>query len=72
MWLPGTDHAGIATQAVVEKKLASQNINKYQLGREEFIKKVWEWVDEYSKIFITNDKIRFGPWLWFWKIHFRW
>lgn len=49
LWLPGTDHAGIATQAVVEKKLASQNINKYQLGREEFIKKVWEWVDEYSK-----------------------
>jgi len=47
LWLPGTDHAGIATQAKVEEALASQNTSRYELGREEFLKRVWEWKDEY-------------------------
>ncbi|MFC6275693.1 valine--tRNA ligase [Levilactobacillus tangyuanensis] len=48
LWLPGMDHAGIATQAKVEAKLREQGISRYDLGREEFIKKVWEWKDEYA------------------------
>jgi len=43
LWLPGMDHAGIATQTVVEKQLAAQGITRHQLGRERFIDKVWEW-----------------------------
>ncbi|GAT13859.1 valyl-tRNA synthetase [Mycolicibacterium thermoresistibile] len=43
LWLPGMDHAGIATQTVVEKQLAAQGIRKEDLGREKFIEKVWEW-----------------------------
>ena len=46
LWQPGTDHAGIATQAVVEKNLEKQNLNKNQIGRENFIKRVWEWKEE--------------------------
>ena len=42
-WIPGTDHAGIATQIVVERQLAAQNISRHDLGREQFLKKVWEW-----------------------------
>jgi valyl-tRNA synthetase len=52
LFLPGFDHAGIATQSVVEKQLAKQNITRHDLGREEFIKKVWEWKEVY------HDKIR--------------
>jgi len=44
LWLPGTDHAGIATQVVVERQLAKEGKNKEDLGREKFIEKVWEWV----------------------------
>ncbi|KOR33156.1 valyl-tRNA synthetase [Achromatium sp. WMS3] len=43
LWQPGTDHAGIATQMVVERQLEAQGISKYDLGREEFIKRVWDW-----------------------------
>ena len=43
LWMPGTDHAGIATQNVVEKMLAKDNISRHELGREKFIEKVWEW-----------------------------
>ncbi len=43
LWLPGTDHAGIATQYVVEKELRKQNTSRFELGREKFIEKVWEW-----------------------------
>lgn len=51
LWLPGTDHAGIATQAKVEEKLFQEGITKYDLGREKFLEKVWEWKNEYgSKI----------------------
>ena len=56
LWQPGTDHAGIATQALVEKKLASENINKTDLGREKFIEKVWEWKNEYGGIIINQLK----------------
>ena len=46
LWLPGMDHAGIATQNVVEKQLASQGLSRHDLGREEFVKKVWKWKEE--------------------------
>lgn len=50
LWLPGMDHAGIATQAKVEARLAEQGISRYDLGREKFVDKVWEWKDEYASI----------------------
>ena len=56
LWQPGTDHAGIATQALVEQKLSTQNIKKNEIGREKFIKKVWEWKKEYGNIIITQLK----------------
>ena len=56
LWQPGTDHAGIATQALVERKLEKENINKQDLGREEFINKVWEWNKEYGDIIINQLK----------------
>ena len=46
LWLPGMDHAGIATQNVVEKQLAARGLTRHDLGREEFVKKVWEWKSE--------------------------
>ena len=46
LWQPGTDHAGIATQAVVEKKLLEKGIKKDQLGRDKFIEEVWNWKRE--------------------------
>ncbi len=46
LWLPGMDHAGIATQNVVEKQLAAQGISRHDLGREEFVKRVWQWKAE--------------------------
>ena len=46
LWLPGMDHAGIATQYVVERKLKDEGTNRHELGREKFLEKVWEWVDE--------------------------
>lgn len=48
LWLPGMDHAGIATQAKVEEKLREQGISRYDLGREKFVDQVWEWKDEYA------------------------
>ena len=48
LWVPAMDHAGIATQAKVEEKLRKDNIDKYEIGREEFINHVWKWKDEYS------------------------
>lgn len=50
LWLPGMDHAGIATQAKVEARLAEQGISRYDLGREKFIETVWKWKDEYADI----------------------
>lgn len=48
LWLPGMDHAGIATQAKVEAKLREQGISRYDLGREKFVQKVWEWKDDFA------------------------
>ncbi|WP_336635509.1 valine--tRNA ligase [Lysinibacillus fusiformis] len=48
LWLPGMDHAGIATQAKVETKLREDNITRYDLGREKFLEKTWEWKEEYA------------------------
>jgi valyl-tRNA synthetase len=50
LWLPGTDHAGIATQARVEAMLREQGLSRYDLGREKFLEKVWEWKDHYAGI----------------------
>jgi len=49
LWLPGTDHAGIATQARVEEALAQEGLSKYDLGREKFLERVWEWKHLYGK-----------------------
>ena len=46
LWQPGTDHAGIATQAIVEKNLSKENLDKNIIGREKFLEKVWKWKDE--------------------------
>ena len=56
LWQPGTDHAGIATQALVEKKLTSEGINKNDIGREKFIEKVWLWKEQYGDIIINQLK----------------
>ncbi|MGI6647714.1 MAG: valine--tRNA ligase [Bacillota bacterium] len=54
LWLPGTDHAGIATQARVEEQLATEGVSKYDLGREKFLERVWEWKHQYGTR-ITNQ-----------------
>jgi len=56
LWMPGTDHAGIATQNVVEKKLASENTDRHALGREKFIDAVWEWRKKYGGEIINQLK----------------
>jgi valyl-tRNA synthetase len=55
-WIPGTDHAGIATQNVVEKALEEKNINRFQLGREKFVEEVWRWKEKYGSRIITQLK----------------
>ena len=59
LWQPGTDHAGIATQIVVERQLDAQGVSRHDLGREKFIEKVWEW-KEYSGSTITKQMRRLG------------
>tara|TARA_B100000945_G_scaffold119005_2_gene94689 strand:+ start:18521 stop:21187 length:2667 start_codon:yes stop_codon:yes gene_type:complete len=54
LYLPGTDHAGIATQVVVERLLASKGTNRYELGREQFENRIWEWVHEYGDRIYTQ------------------
>jgi valyl-tRNA synthetase len=54
MIVPGTDHAGIATQNVVEKQLAKQGLSRHDLGREKFIERVWEWKNEYGNTIISQ------------------
>jgi valyl-tRNA synthetase len=56
LWVPGTDHAGIATQNVVEKHLAKENIDRHQIGREKFIEKVWGWKKEHGDRIIDQQK----------------
>jgi valyl-tRNA synthetase len=59
LWQPGTDHAGIATQIVVERQLDAQGVSRHDLGREKFLEKVWEW-KEYSGNTITKQMRRLG------------
>jgi len=56
LWQPGTDHAGIATQMVVERELAKTGTTRHSLGREKFIEKVWEWKEQYGDIIINQLK----------------
>ena len=56
LWLPGTDHAGIATQTQVEKELAKQNKTRHMLGREKFLEKVWDWKNKYGDRIIHQMK----------------
>ncbi|WP_062234079.1 valine--tRNA ligase [Fictibacillus sp. FJAT-27399] len=59
LWLPGMDHAGIATQAKVEARLREQGTSRYDLGREKFLEKAWEWKEEYAD-FIRNQWSKLG------------
>ena len=59
LWQPGTDHAGIATQIVVERQLDAQGVSRHDLGREKFLEKVWEW-KEHSGSTITRQMRRLG------------
>jgi valyl-tRNA synthetase len=56
LWVLGTDHAGIATQAVVEKGLKAEGVSRQELGREEFVKRVWEWKEEYGSRIVEQYK----------------
>lgn len=56
LWLPGTDHAGIATQNVVERSLATKGISRHDLGREEFVSRVWDWKEQYGSTIINQLK----------------
>lgn len=56
LWMPGTDHAGIATQIKVEEMLAKDNLTRYDLGREKFIDKVWDWKNQYGSRITTQLK----------------
>ena len=56
LWLPGMDHAGIATQNVVEKQLSAQGISRHDLGREKFVEKVWEWKRESGGLILDQMK----------------
>ena len=56
LWQPGTDHAGIATQNVVERELAKKGISRHEIGREKFIELVWEWKEKYGNIIINQLK----------------
>jgi len=57
LWLPGTDHAGIATQMVVEKEIAKENLTRHILGREKFLERVWEWKERYGNRIIEQLKL---------------
>ncbi|HVK62249.1 MAG TPA: valine--tRNA ligase [Bdellovibrionales bacterium] len=58
MWLPGTDHAGIATQSVVERELKKEGLTRKELGREKFVEKVWEWKQQYGdRIYFQMRKL---------------
>jgi valyl-tRNA synthetase len=56
LWLPGTDHAGIATQNVVEKQLAKEGLTRHDLGREEFVRRVWAWKERYGSTILLQLK----------------
>ena len=56
VWFPGTDHAGIATQRVVEKELQKEGQSRWEMGREKFVERVWEWKEKYGNIIIDQLK----------------
>jgi len=56
LWVLGTDHAGIATQSVVEKTLRAEGVDRHELGREEFVERVWEWKEEYGSRIVEQYK----------------
>jgi len=56
LWLPGTDHAGIATQNVVEKELKKEGFTRFDLGREKFIERVWQWKEKYGNLILEQFK----------------
>ncbi|HQO99388.1 MAG TPA: valine--tRNA ligase [Caldisericia bacterium] len=56
LWLPGVDHAGIATQIMVENELLKENLTKEKLGREEFLKRVWSWKEKYGDRIVNQQK----------------
>jgi len=56
LWLPGTDHAGIATQNMVEKNLKKEGVSRHDLGKEKFIEKIWEWKEKYGNIILDQLK----------------
>jgi valyl-tRNA synthetase len=59
LWIPGTDHAGIAAQVVVERMLAKEGVDRHKLGREKFVERMWQWVEESRKT-ITEQHYRLG------------
>ncbi len=56
LWIPGTDHAGLATQNVVEKQLAKEGLTRHDLGREKFVEKTWEWTNEHKSHILDQCK----------------
>ncbi len=56
LWIPGTDHAGIATQAVVERQLRAEGLTRHDLGREKFLEKTWEWANEHKSAILNQFK----------------
>jgi len=56
LWLPGTDHAGIATQNVVEKELKKEGLTRFALGREKFLERAWQWKEKYGNIILEQFK----------------
>src|SRR6187399_3405583 len=56
LWILGTDHAGIATQAVVEKELKAEGVSRQELGREAFTERVWEWKEKYGSTIVEQYK----------------
>ena len=56
LWIPGTDHAGIATQAVVEKKLRAEGKSRFDLGREKFLEETWKWTNEHKSAILDQCK----------------
>ncbi|MGE0764509.1 MAG: valine--tRNA ligase, partial [Bdellovibrionales bacterium] len=56
MWLPGTDHAGIATQSVVERELRKENKNRKEMGRDAFVERVWQWKNQYGNRIVEQMK----------------
>src|SRR3954469_3152288 len=59
LWLPGTDHAGIATQMMVDRELQKEGVSRFDLGREKFLERVWQWKEEH-RTFIKDQLARLG------------